>query len=773
MTVVWSQAVRADRSLPGTSHHGMGNRRRQPGQPSSQLARLSLLVVAILTQAVFADGTDWKVYRHDLALSGVSSGRGNIVQPVVKWEYYLGTPLTQVAADREHHDQSLVDLDGDGQKERFQLDNKTIVVTDLTGKKLWSFTVDGHPLGGNVRVCKLFPNQKGLQIISFSKRMDTGEGQGYCFSFHRGVQNGELVWTTGPLTGQYSPTLIIDDVDGDGLPDIVTAPHYRVQIFSGQTGVLKAEVPLGVGRNYGILLSRPRRDRPQKDLYIIADFTLHVQCVRFQDGKWVRAWGYQYLADENAPVPYGREKYIRVGPAPVGDCDGDGTDEIAYMLIDGTADDRWHLIVRDCETGTVKADIAKVWVWAISDLNNDRISEIIYTPTTEKRPPTYCDLHIGHLRQGRIQDLAVLKQVRPILVNATLPATTDTIADEGLIDLLRADLDGDGLPEIFYGVKSEAGKFDDTFYAVSLTVSGRLVRKWRYQQKGDRLNLIFAGLDSKGTVVVRVRNLTKGKVVMIDGKGKVVDETDLGKPGGFRTMPIVVDLDGDGVNEIVVQNAFQDIMALRTGKRRTDPPYILWSVPGVAMNLHSGYTWNGLLCPQAADCDGDGSPEVVFATEDGSGLTALSCVDRRGRLKWSRSIDGCPWGGLQAGIDHWTFGRFTGRKAGLDIFVDLHRRSKGSGEGWVLRGDTGEVVWKRKGISAKEFAGPFGGGLPAVADVNGDGIDDIVQSFWTIYAAVSGNTGEPIFPPVFLPGPSGFGRWIAYSWPTVADLDGD
>src|SRR5205823_4834343 len=210
-------------------------------------------------------------YRHDAALSGVSPGRGNITNPEVKWEYYLGAPFVPLATAGNAPAQNIADLDGDGVPDRFSLSGKTIEVTDLAGHRLWSFTVDGFPLGGNVRVCKLLPDRKGQQIISFSHRMDTGEGQGYCFSFEDGITNGRLAWTTGPLKNQYAPTLIVDDVDADGLPDIVTAPHFQVQIFNGQTGALKAEVPEAKGRNYGMLLTRPRRDRPQKDIFVISD----------------------------------------------------------------------------------------------------------------------------------------------------------------------------------------------------------------------------------------------------------------------------------------------------------------------------------------------------------------------------------------------------------------------------------------------------------------------------------------------------------------------
>ena len=740
-------------------------------RPACQLRPVKffrLLTLLLSSGALAAPTDDWPVYRHDVALSGVSPGKGRIVKPEILWEYYLGAPPVTVAADRKPENPNVADLDGDGTPEKFSLNGKTIEVTDLSGRRLWTCEVKGHPLGGNVRVVSVFPDRKGQQIISFSSRMDSGEGQGYCFAFDRGATDGELVWTTGPLTAQHAPTLIVDDVDGDGLPEIVTAPHTNMQIFNGQTGALKAAVPVAKGRNYGALLSRPRPGHAQKDIFVVCDFVLHAECVRFENGGWVHAWGKKYLENENAARPQGREQYIRAGPNPVSDLDGDGRDEMAYMLVDAATDDRWHLIVHDCETGAVKADIPGIWVWSMSDLDGDGTTEIIYTATPEKRPPTYCELRVGKLRDGKLDDLFSMKNVRPILMNATLPNTANTIADEGLNDLLRADLDGDGRTEIFVGERSEAGRFEDTFAAISLGPDGALKRTWEFAARGHRLNLVSAISGE-----MRVQDFTVEKILAVDAKGKVTGQSELGRPGGFSTLPIVVDLDGDGRNEIVVQNAAGEILALAPGRDRTSTPKVLWSRPGVAMNPAPGFTMSGGLCPQAADVDGDGKPEIFFAAEDERGRCALVCADARGETKWSRPIEGCPWGGLQAGVDHWSFGHFTDRPRGLDVYVDLHRRSKGSGEGWALRGDTGAVLWQRKGIVAKETAMPFGGGIPAVADVNGDGADDLMQMFYTVYGATDGRTGDPIFPPAYLPGAAYFGKWLAYSEPTVADLDGD
>ncbi|MCC6443134.1 MAG: PQQ-like beta-propeller repeat protein [Armatimonadetes bacterium] len=736
---------------------------------------LTLSLTLICTFTLIITGvcaSDWPVYRHDTALSGVSPGKGNITDPVVLWEYYLGAPPVAMAADRPYKSPYAADLDGDGRMEQFALDGKTITVSRPEGKRLWAYTVDGFPLGGNVKVCKLFPERKGLQIISFSSRMDNGEGQGYCFSFEKGVESGELAWTTGPLTGQYAPTLLVDDVDGDGLPEIVTAPHYRVQIFDGQTGKLKAEVPWEVGRNYGVLVSRPRQDRPQKDIFIVCDFVLHVDCIRFEEGKWTHAWGHKYF-EPNSPVPKGREQYIRAGPNPVADLDRDGFDEMAYMLVDAARDDQWHLRVRDTQTGNVKADIAGVWLWTIADLDGDGFAEIAYTPTAQKRPGAYCDIHIARLQAGKLADRAVLRRIRPLIMNAVLPDNIGSIADEGLMDWLRADVNGDGLPELLYAVRSRQGRFEDKIHAVSLLPDGGLKTRWRFSLPGHRLNVIQAGPDETGSPSIHIRDLTANRLLTVDATGKVAQDSGLGRPGGFATLPIVADLDGDRAGEIVLQNAAGEIIALKATKNTSEPLKRLWSVPGVAMSHSPGYAPNGWLCPQAADVDGDGQPEIVYAAEDKAGMASLVCADRSGKVQWRRSIEGCPWGGLQAGINLWTFGRFTRRGKGLDIYVDIHRRAKGSSEGWMLRGDTGEVVWRRQGLIAKETAMPFGGGMPAVFDVNGDGCDDLAQAFWTVYGVLSGDTGKPLFPPAFMTGPDYFGQWLAYSWPTVADLNGD
>ncbi|MGE3315096.1 MAG: PQQ-binding-like beta-propeller repeat protein [Planctomycetaceae bacterium] len=736
--------------------------------------------IALLCSATFvvlnvgtlclAGEADWPMYRHDPHLTGSTTAKGKIRTPAILWEKYLGTSY-QPFATHKRSDDGLVDLDGDGRRERFRIEPTSFVVQDENGTELSRINVAGRPLGETVRVVRLFPERPGTQVVVLTHRMDNGEGECRCFSFHRGSKLGELAWTTGPIKDYYSPTIIFDDVDGDGEMEVVTAPHYRVQIFSGRSGQLEAEVPWETGRNYGVLTSRPRENSTHKDLFVISDFMPHVDGIRFSDGKWQHVWGHKYV-EPNIPLPNGRERAMRLGPNPIGDFDGDGKEEILCMFSDATIAGGWHLHVRGCESGSLQHDISGIWLWSVRDLDGDRRREIVYTPTSEIRPTEFCDLHVANLTSSGLRDRAVLRGVRPLATIVDVPLSLDTIADNGREDLLAVDLDGDSIDELIAGERTSPGVSEDRYVAIDLNKCKTRDHSWTFERKGHRLNLVHAGPEGARPFIARIRDLDSRTLVDVDSAGKVLSETALGEPAGFVTMPIVVDLDRDGCNEVVVQDAARRIHALRYSKPGAEPD-VVWSIAGAGMNAHPGYSTNGNLCVQSADLDNDGLPEVLFAAEDKSGNASLVCADAHGRVQWRYAFEHCPWGSPSAGINYWTIGRFSGNAQHLDVYVDVHRRGRVTNEGFVLSGRNGELVWNERGLVSSETAMPFGGGIPAVADVNGDGRDDIVQMFWTLFASIDGKTGKPIHPPNYLPGPKLFNHWVAYSSPSLADLDGD
>ena len=98
------------------------------------LAFLTLLAVKSVAGSL---ASDWPVYRHDVALSGVSPGKGQIAAPEIKWEHYLGSPFVGLATDRHPEPSDQADLDGDGSTEKFSLSGKTMTVTRLSGEKVF------------------------------------------------------------------------------------------------------------------------------------------------------------------------------------------------------------------------------------------------------------------------------------------------------------------------------------------------------------------------------------------------------------------------------------------------------------------------------------------------------------------------------------------------------------------------------------------------------------------------------------------------------------
>lgn len=731
---------------------------------------LVLVTLAIAT-ATATPSTEWPVYRHNRTLTSVSPITGNLTQPSILLEHPLGVPAPQFTQMVSHRQPHQADLDGDGNLENVVVTSEGVTVQNAVGRTLWSFTYPAKVGSSLLRLCPVLLASEVPQVVVFTKRMDTGEGRGYCFDFSDGVERGYLAWSTEPLTGQHAPTLVIDDVDGDDQLEIVTAPHYRVQIFDAQTGKLEAEVPWQVGRNYGLLTTRPSvTGSHYKDIYIISDFVLHVDCIRHVNGAWRHAWGHRYVKP-NSPQPRGREKYIRVGPHAVNDIDGDGVDELVYMLLDAKRNDGWHLIARDATTGNVELDVPGIWLWSIVELDGHPPQELVFSRTNRRRPRRYADLEIGRWTDDHLDTLTMLSDARPLLTQATLPDSSDTIADEGRVDIVQADFNGNGKRELVLAVSHPSHKFEDRLVAVALN-GETLETTWQFRRPNHAIDLAKIILQDNGFPNVIVHDRTSMKVEKVDAKGVSRHEATLSS-GKFQTTPIVADLDDKAPHEIIVQSADQNIVALTFNNADQNRLIQRWSLPGVAMNHQPGYTMNGQLCPQAADVTGDGRSNVLFAAEDDQGWASIVCVNGHGHEIWRRSFPECAWGGLQAGVNLWTFGHFSQRKQGLDVYVDMHRNSKGSSEGWVLRGDTGEIIWTQRGLIAAETAMPFGGGLPAVADVNQDGSDDIIQAFFTVYGAISGTTGEPLLPPRFLTADHTFGKWVAYSSPTLADLTGD
>ncbi len=240
---------------------------------------------------------------------------------------------------------------------------------------------------------------------------------------------------------------------------------------------------------------------------------------------------------------------------------------------------------------------------------------------------------------------------------------------------------------------------------------------------------------------------TTGVLRMLNGRtGEEIWSLPSVRPdAGFLGFSIALgDIDGVGRMQIVAVTGDGYVVLIRgdgTLERTSDQP-IVW-------NKWNG--WGGGLA--VADLGGTGHPNIiygsqVFSTEDG-GIT----------LEWSGGTGGClenRCAATDAGT--YTTGMGGGIGQALSIVADLDGKGPDViGGNTAYRADGG-VLWYRADLPD---------GYNAVADLNGDGVPDVVLVANGQVWVLDGPTGATELGPFTLPGTGGGGP------PTIASFDGD
>jgi outer membrane protein assembly factor BamB len=259
-----------------------------------------------------------------------------------------------------------------------------------------------------------------------------------------------------------------------------------------------------------------------------------------------------------------------------------------------------------------------------------------------------------------------------------------------------------------------------------------------------------------------VASSNDGQMRVISAKGEVQAQWDCGTP--FISQPAVADIDGDGVNEMVVCRAGGKVVALHAAREPHQPPTILWEVNG--SGLETSYP-SPYPTPLIEDVDHDGKKEILVV---GDGTRLLDC---HGKIIWRSPITG----------SRATFGDFNG-DGHLDVYLAAWAPLKNSIgttiQSFALDGRNGNVLWHNDG-SAKEVwhhqMGPLHR-LPTIADVNGDGHDDVLFLAMDLLVTLNGKDGSFLQPPVIAneiwkQQVGKDGQWTAYGTQIPVDIYGD
>ena len=729
--------------------------------------RLSVLLgicITLLTASCAGDAStgDWPMPRRDIALTGRSSAKGNITSPQIVDRIFTGAyeGLAVVNLDKESH---VFSIPGECElNPSYPADHAN---EWNTGGVLQS-TIDEdrllEPDSTGTRYAKLLPDVPGLQKMEFGDIYFGVPTRGSLYAFDQGKDKPRLVWQTDVEKEHVQgPNILVTDTDADGLPEMAVSTHYRVMIYNGQTGVKKTELLYHYMRNYGFFgcFTIPGERFPK--FLVIGNFASHIE-VLDNDGKNLQVL---WKRDIEPSVTI-KQTITRPGPNPIADVDGDGMPEIVINLFNYTEDNKWHVTAFDALTGAIRYDLPDTYLRGLADVDDDGVSDLLLQDTTGCSVPEHGSISLVSMKGGKQNILWSHRTARWQTTNLTHhPLTMCTSYGSGSQTVLIGD--GAQGKELYVITPACDRNSHETLMVVGRDEKNR----WKPRATitgppGATLNVKAIPRQAGKPGFLLSWRSSEAEPQSFKAKGAQ------GEIVSWRRVPcpvspvIVKRLKQKEQPTLIVQNGHEEIAAYQKSQ---DGWHTRWNQPGWGMTADAS-NFFGVV---ADDVDGDGEAEVLFARRGKTGEAELAVSDADGKLKWTHTftgIDGAIPVWNSGGITNWTVGRFAHRERS-DVFVNVRRSTMHTSEGFCLDGKDGQIIWWQDKVyptGKRDLSNirAYGGFPMAIADIDGDGFDDLINAYPDCYWVASGRDGNiqyiestagGIFPD----------RWVAYSTPII------
>lgn len=745
-----------------------------------RVCRTLLLVFMPISVATGAD-EDWPRYGRDGALTGRSSLKARITKPSVAWTYSVAGHVYEIeltpAEGTTRTRLPLEEARADSAPRRIDLPEPIVYDLDGTGR------LRPAPETFHQRWAKILPDVPGLQRVAWNH---TWTDKRICrlqlFAHDRGFDQPRMVWETDPPEGNvFNPLDIVYDIDGDGVQEICVAAHYRLMIFEGTTGRKETELRYHSNRPYGWFGLADVDADGQKELVTIGDFQSHIDVLAFDPAKpEAKRLSVLWRRDIETDIAT-RRKWPQVGPNPVIDVTGDGRPEIVLNLFNDTGDGHWHTVVLDAATGRLMHDLDRRYVLGKADVDGDGGRELFVTATRGALVP-----RLGHIELIKVrgdQPLVVWSAddagwaVRDLPRMGTMWSTT---AAEGMQHVLLTDTDRSSLPAFLVHRLDQpaAGRptsmRSTTLLAMRCERGGRPRVLWRLgglTGEVEPASLMESARNGGVGALVRLKVGTNTQATLAGDRveARVVHAKPLGVT---VSPPIAARLRPDGPMRVVVEGAGGQVLAIDPPRKGREAPELKWQVPGRGMGTGNPQYQLG---PLATDLDGDGGKEVVIAGKTASGAACLSACRHDGGLLWQHVFEQTPgrvplWN--HGALTFWWPGRLRDAQQ-TDLFVNTRRGPMHSDVGHLLDGRTGARGWtQRKATFPGQFSWGYLGVPPAVADLDRDGLDELVSLYPVCFWIADGRTGE-LTAGRELASRKTLPAWAAYGEPMVHDFTGD
>jgi len=719
--------------------------------------------------------SDWPRYAHDGALTGHSPLKGNISQPHTAWSFSTAGrellleivsaqgghrlkmsagELAAFAAPRASQPRAprLLDLDGTG----------TLRAVHETFHERWA---------------KILPDVKGWQRVAWNQ---TWTDEQVCrlqlFAYDQGFGKPRLVWQSEPPEATiFQPLNLIYDLDGDGSPEVCVAAHYRVMIFDGTSGRKETELRYHHSRPYGWFGLTDVDGDGQMELITIGDFQSHIDVLNYDPRKpEPQRLSVRWRRDLEENIDE-RKKWPQVGPHPVVDVTGNSNPELVLNLFNDTGDGQWHAVVLNAATGELLSDFPRRFLQGAADTDGDGKAELFLLGTDGALVPEYGRLELVDWHSG--SPSVAWSRPHAVWACADLPAmepTWSTTASQGMRHVLVAERRERHERPAFLVAERAANSeapFATTIEAVRFGTKSRSEMLWQVSGlPGDTQFVALSWLEMTNALQallrLRVARDTPLALEATSAQPRVIESHPLGVT---VSTPIAARLRSKEPMTVVVEGAAQQIFALQPPKRGTTAPKLLWHRPGRGMG--DGSRWLG---PLAAELDGKRGKEIVVAAQDASGRATLLAYRHDGSRLWNKLFAQTP-GALPmwnvGALTFWWPGHFRSSNR-TDLFVNTRRGLMHSDVGQLLDGRTGAIVWQQeKAIVPGQFSWGYAGIPPAVADLDADGLDELISLYPVCFWVADGRTGR-VFHGLELASRKALPAWAAYGEPMVHAFTG-
>jgi len=311
-----------------------------PGKLTAMCFAASLSFQCAWVTAGSRESDAWPRYAHDGALTARSSLHGNIVKPQSRWSFSVAGRelLVEIIPTNGIHTLRLVAEEASTALVAPKVPSPGPLQLDLDGTGTLRPAFESH----HERWAKILADVPGFQRVAWNQ---TWTDQKVCrlqlFAYDRGFNQPRLVWQTDPPEETiFQPLDIITDLDGDGVPEVCVAAHYRVMIFEGTTGRKKSELRYHQNRPYGWFGLADVDGDGQPELITIGDFQSHIDVLNYDRQKPEnQRLSVRWRRDIEQNIEE-RKKWPQVGPHPLADGTGDGKPEIVLNLFNDSGDEQ-------------------------------------------------------------------------------------------------------------------------------------------------------------------------------------------------------------------------------------------------------------------------------------------------------------------------------------------------------------------------------------------------------------------------------------------------